>query len=252
MFDGQFGGAGSRVVIEEFLQGEEASFIAVVSGRQCLALASSQDHKARDDGDTGPNTGGMGAYSPAPVVTAAVHEQVMADIVQPVIDGLAEEGMPFVGFLYVGLMIDAHQRARVVEFNVRLGDPETQPLMLRLQSDLLSVLDHAVNGTLDQARLHWHEGFAIGVVLAAGEYPAGSSKGKPISGIKEAETKGCKVFHAGTGIENDQLLTQGGRVLCATASAASLQEAKQKADAGAACIQWDGVRFRSDIGHRAL
>jgi len=252
MFDGQFGGAGSQVVIEEFLQGEEASFIAVVSGRQCVALASSQDHKARNEGDTGPNTGGMGAYSPAPIVTPAVHEHVMTDIVQPVINALADEGMPFVGFLYVGLMIDAQQQARVVEFNVRLGDPETQPLMMRLESDLLAVLDHAVNGTIDQANLAWYEGFALGVVLAAGEYPSGSSKGKAISGIADAESKGCKVFHAGTRLENNQLVTQGGRVLCATATGASLRSAKQKADAGAACIEWEGVRFRSDIGHRAL
>ena len=252
MFDGQFGSAGSQVVVEEFLQGEEASFIAVVSGRQCVALASSQDHKARDEGDTGPNTGGMGAYSPAPIVTPAVHDHVMADIVQPTIDALVDEDMPFTGYLYVGLMIDAQGQARVVEFNVRLGDPETQPLMMRLSSDLLPLLDHAVNGTLDEAQLEWLEGFAVGVVLAAGEYPAGSSKGKPISGIDEAEVKGCKVFHAGTRMHKQQLVTNGGRVLCATATGNSLQDAKNKADAGAACIQWDGVRYRSDIGHRAL
>ena len=252
MFDGQFGSAGSQVVVEEFLQGEEASFIAVVSGRQCVALASSQDHKARDEGDTGPNTGGMGAYSPAPVVTPAVHDHVMADIVQPTINALADEGMSFTGFLYVGLMVDAHGHARVVEFNVRLGDPETQPLMMRLRSDLLPLLDHAVDGTLEEAQLEWHDGFAIGVVLAAGEYPAGSSKGVPISGIDEAEAKACKVFHAGTRTHNQQIVTNGGRVLCATATGKSLREAKNKADAGAACIQWDGVRFRSDIGHRAL
>ena len=252
MFDGQFGSAGSQVVVEEFLQGEEASFIAVVSGRQCVALASSQDHKARDEGDTGPNTGGMGAYSPAPVVTPAVHDHVMADIVQPTINAMADEGMSFTGFLYVGLMVDAHGQARVVEFNVRLGDPETQPLMMRLRSDLLPLLDHAVNGTLEEAQLEWHDGFAIGVVLAAGEYPAGSSKGVPISGIDEAEAKACKVFHAGTRTHNQQIVTNGGRVLCATATGKSLREAKNKADAGAACIQWDGVRFRSDIGHRAL
>ena len=247
MFDGQFGSAGSQVVIESFLQGEEASFIAVVSGRQCIALASSQDHKARDEGDTGPNTGGMGAYSPAPVVTNAVHEHVMADIVQPTINALADEGMPFTGYLYVGLMIDAQGQARVVEFNVRLGDPETQQLMMRLRSDLLPLLDHAVDGTLNTVQPEWHEGFAIGVVLAAGDYPAGGSKGKPISGIDDAESKGCKVFHAGTKMEGKQLVTQGGRVLCATARGKNLKEAKDQADAGAACIQWDGVRYRSDI-----
>lgn len=252
MFQGQFGNAGSQVVIEEFMQGEEASFIVVVSGRECVALATSQDHKARDEGDSGPNTGGMGAYSPAPVVTPAVHEHVMADIVRPTINALADDGMPFTGFLYVGLMIDEKQQARVVEYNVRLGDPETQPLMMRLQSDLLSLLDHAVNGTLNKATVEWMEGPAVGVVLAAGEYPAGSSKGQPITGIDEAEACGCKVFHAGTRVDSDQLVTNGGRVLCATATGSTLEQAKQKADAGAACIQWQGVRFRADIAHRAI
>ena len=176
----------------------------------------------------------------------------MADIVHPTINALADEGMSFTGYLYVGLMIDAHGQARVVEFNVRLGDPETQPLMMRMSSDLLPVLDHAVNGTLNEAQLQWHDGFAVGVVLAAGEYPAGSSKGKPISGIGDAEAKGCKVFHAGTRMQDQQLVTNGGRVLCATAIGSSLKDAKNKADAGAACIKWDRVRYRSDIGHRAL
>lgn len=252
MFEGQFGSAGSQVVLEEFMQGEEASFIVVVSGRQCLALATSQDHKARDEGDTGPNTGGMGAYSPAPVVSPAVHDHVMADIVRPTINALADDDMPFTGFLYVGLMIDEQQQARVVEYNVRLGDPETQPLMMRLQSDLLPLLDHAVNGTLDEASVEWMDGHAIGVVLAAGEYPASSSKDQPITGIEEAQACGCKVFHAGTRINDGQLVTNGGRVLCATATGATLEEAKQKADAGAACIQWNGVRFRTDIAHRAI
>ena len=252
MFKGQFGDAGSQVVIEEFMQGEEASFIVVVSGRQCVALATSQDHKARDEGDTGPNTGGMGAYSPAPVVTSAVHDHVMADIVHPTINALADDGMPFTGFLYVGLMIDDSQQARVVEYNVRLGDPETQPLMLRLQSDLLPLLDHAVDGTLDKAEVEWMDGHAVGVVLAASEYPAGSSKGQPITGIDEAEACGCKVFHAGTRLDQGQLVTNGGRVLCATATGLTLEQAKHNADAGAACIQWEGVRFRTDIAHRAI
>jgi len=252
MFDGQFGQAGSNVVVEEFLHGEEASFIVVVSGRQCLALASSQDHKARDEGDVGPNTGGMGAYSPAPVVSQSVHDHVMQDIVSPTINALADEGMPFIGYLYVGLMIDDAGQARVVEFNVRLGDPETQPLMMRMQSDLLALLDHAVDGSLDKAEVKWLDGYAIGVVLAAGEYPASGSKGKPITGIEEAQQKGCKVFHAGTAISNGNLVTNGGRVLCATAIGKTLSEAKQKADSGAACIRWDGVRYRSDIGHRAI
>lgn len=252
MFKGQFGAAGSQLVVEEFLDGEEASFIVVVSGRQCIALATSQDHKARDEGDTGPNTGGMGAYSPAPVVTQSVHDHVMNDIVRPAINGLVDEGMPFTGFLYVGLMIDENNQASVVEFNVRLGDPETQPLMMRLQSDLLPLLDHAVNGSLDQAQVQWLDGYSIGVVLAAEEYPASGSKGKPVTGISAAESRGCKVFHAGTRISDGELVTHGGRVLCAAAIGSTLLEAKQKADAGAACIQWEGVRYRKDIGHRAI
>ncbi len=252
MFDGQFGAAGSQVVVEEFLHGEEASFIVVVSGRDCIALATSQDHKARNDGDTGPNTGGMGAYSPAPVVTASVHDHVMKDIVQPTINALADDGMPFTGYLYVGLMIDTDGKANVVEFNVRLGDPETQPLMMRMQSELLPLLDHAVDGTLDQASVQWLDGYSVGIVLAAADYPAGGSKGAPITGINEAEAKGCKVFHAGTALVDGQLVTQGGRVLCATATGKTLQEAKDKADTGAACIEWEGVRYRKDIGHRAI
>jgi len=252
MLAGQFGQAGSQVVIEEFLAGEEASFIAVVSGRQCIALATSQDHKARDDGDSGPNTGGMGAYSPAPVVTDAVHSHVIADILQPTIDALADDGMPFTGFLYVGLMIDQHGLANVVEYNVRLGDPETQPLMLRMRSELLPLLDHAVNGTLPDATVEWHPGSAIGIVVAAGEYPAGSSKGELITGIEQAEAHGNKVFHAGTRIENDQLVTAGGRVLCVTAVGENLAEAKRAAETSASCIRWKGCRYRRDIGHRAI
>lgn len=252
MFEGQFGSAGSQVVIEEFLQGEESSFIVVVSGRECLALATSQDHKARDEGDKGPNTGGMGAYSPAPVVTRSVHDHVMNDIVKPTINALADSGNPFTGFLYVGLMIDSTGQAKVVEYNVRLGDPETQPLMMRMQSDLLDVLDHAVNGSLSQTQVQWLPGYAVGVVLAAAEYPTGGSNGQPITGIELAETHHCKVFHAGTQWQGEQLVTAGGRVLCATACGETLVEAKQRADNGASCIQWDGVRYRRDIGHRAL
>jgi len=243
MLDGQFGDASASVVIEQFLAGEEASFIAVVSGRSCLPLASSQDHKARDEGDLGPNTGGMGAYSPAPVVTEAVHNRVIADIVQPTIDALAKNNMPFTGFLYVGLMIDSDGNARVVEYNVRLGDPETQPLMM---------LDHAVDGTLPQASVEWRTGSAIGIVLAAGEYPTGSSRGKPITGIENANTPECKVFHAGTALADDQLVTAGGRVLCVTATGDTLASAKAKAETGAKKIEWENCRFRSDIGHRAI
>lgn len=252
MFDGQFGAAGSTVVIEEFLPGEEASFIAVVSGRDCIALASSQDHKARDEGDVGPNTGGMGAYSPAPVLTDSINQQVMDMIVNPTINAFADSGRPFVGFLYVGLMIDSVGQARVVEYNVRLGDPETQPLMLRLKSDLFELLEHAVNGTLAEANVHWHDGSAIGVVLAGADYPNSSSQGELITGISDAERFNCKVFHAGTRFEDGRLLTSGGRVLCVTARGATLREAKSRADQGAACIQWTGVHYRRDIGHRAI
>lgn len=251
MLAGQFGEAGAQVVVEEFLAGEEASFIALVSGRICLPLASSQDHKARDDGDNGPNTGGMGAYSPAPVVTDSVHTHVVQDILQPTINALADDGMPFIGFLYVGLMIDS-DKARVVEYNVRLGDPETQPLMMRLDTDLLTLLDHAVDGTLHTAKAKWLPGSAIGVVLAAGEYPAGISQGKPISGLDSANTKQCKVFHAGTKLEDGRIVTAGGRVLCATATGATLAEAKQIAETAAAKIHWDGYRYRRDIGYRAI
>ncbi|MEE9321698.1 MAG: phosphoribosylamine--glycine ligase [Granulosicoccus sp.] len=248
----RFGDAGATVVIEEFLTGEEASFIAIVSGRQCLPLASSQDHKARDEGDLGPNTGGMGAYSPAPVVTPAVHEHVVRDILQPTVDALAGDGMPFTGFLYIGLMIDAAGKARVVEYNVRLGDPETQPLMMRLDNDLPTLLNAAVDGELTAHNVQWLEGSAIGVVLAAGEYPQGSSKGAPITGINDAEALGAKVFHAGTQLNNDQLETAGGRVLCATAVAASLEEAKHIADRAAERVSWPGRFYRGDIGYRAI
>lgn len=252
MLEGQFGSAGAHIVIEEFLAGEEASFIAVVSNRDCLALASSQDHKARDEGDTGPNTGGMGAYSPAPVVTDTVHAHVVSQILQPTIDALADDGTPFTGFLYVGLMIDHLGDARVVEYNVRLGDPETQPLMMRLQSDLLTLLDDAVDGNLRQSSVSWQTGSAIGIVLAAGEYPAGSSHGEPITGVEKAEAAGCKVFHASTQRVAGQLITAGGRVLCVTTNADTLAAAKAQAEAAASQIHWTGCRFRRDIGHRAL
>ena len=248
----RFGAAGHRVVLEEFLAGEEASFIAVVSGRDCLPLATSQDHKARDEGDTGPNTGGMGAYSPAPVVTDAVHEHVVRDILRPTVEGLADDGMPFVGFLYVGLMIDAAGRARVVEYNVRLGDPETQPLMLRLESDLAELLDAALDGRLREREVLWSGDSAIGVVIAAGEYPSGSSTGEPITGVDAAEATGCTVFHAGTRLRDGTLETAGGRVLCVAATGETLAAAKGIADAGAGSVSWRGCRWRGDIGYRAI
>ena len=248
----RFGEASARIVVEEFLSGEEASFIAIVSGTDCLPLATSQDHKARDEGDLGPNTGGMGAYSPAPVVTETVHAHVVKDILQPTIDALSNEGMPFIGFLYVGLMIDSKGKARVVEYNVRLGDPETQPLMMRLESDLLPLLNAAVDGNLPAQHANWHDGSAIGIVLAAGNYPAGSSKGETISGVEVADDSGCKVFHAGTQLIDNELQTAGGRVMCVTAQAHTLSKAKTLADKGAEIVQWKDRRYRRDIGYRAI
>ncbi|PID60729.1 MAG: phosphoribosylamine--glycine ligase [Gammaproteobacteria bacterium] len=248
----RFGEAGARIVVEGFLAGEEASFIAVVSGRDCIALASSQDHKARDEGDRGPNTGGMGAYSPAPVVTDAVAEKVMTRIIQPTADALADNGTPFVGFLYAGLMIDAAGDPTVVEFNVRLGDPETQPLMMRLDSDLLPLIEAAVDGKLAGTALDWKDGSAIGIVVAAESYPAAGSKGAAISGIDEAEALACKVFHAGTADAGGELVTNGGRVVCVTSHAGNLAEAQAKALKGAERIRFDGARFRRDIGHHGL
>ena len=247
-----FGEAGHRVVIEERLVGEEASFIALVDGTRALPLATSQDHKARDEGDRGPNTGGMGAVSPAPVVTEAVHAHVVADILEPTLRGLAADGVDFRGFLYVGLMIDRVGAARVVEYNVRLGDPETQPLMLRLESDLVELLLACANGELEGVRARWSELAAVGVVVAAGNYPEGSSRGAPIEGIEAAREAGCEVFHAGTAREDGRLVTDGGRVLCATAAGEGLADARERALAGADAIRFPGARHRRDIGHRAL
>ncbi len=247
-----FGEAGSRVVIEEFMQGEEASFIALVAGQTVLPFASSQDHKAAYDGDTGPNTGGMGAYSPAPVVTPSVHEHIMRDIMQPTVDALAAEGTPYTGFLYAGLMIDASGQARVVEFNCRFGDPETQPVLLRLQSDLAVLIDAALDGTLAGQRLEWDPQVAIGVVMAAGGYPGSYRKGDTINGLANVDPD-VKVFHAGTRLGDDeQVQTSGGRVLCVTAKAASVSAAKELCYDNVRRIQWDGVAYRSDIAYRAV
>lgn len=250
--DQAFGEAGANVVIEEFLPGEEASFIVLVDGQHALPFASSQDHKARNDGDTGPNTGGMGAYSPAPVINDAIHNQVMEKIVQPSIDALSSTVAPFVGFLYVGLMIDANGDARVVEYNVRLGDPETQPLMMRLDSDFVDLCEAAIDGKLKQTKANWSARSALGVVLAAGEYPASSSKGETITGIADAESASCKVFHAGSKTNDGQVQTNGGRVLCVTALGDTIAEAKAVADAGADKISWPGMHRRRDIGYRAV
>ena len=248
----RFGEAGARVVLEECLVGEEASFIALVDGARALPLATSQDHKARDEGDRGPNTGGMGAVSPAPVVTGAVHAHVVADVLEPTLAGLVADGVDFRGFLYVGLMIDRAGGAKVVEYNVRLGDPETQPLMLRLESDPVALLEAAANGALDDVEARWSETCAVGVVVAADEYPDGASRGMPIEGVEAARAAGCEVFHAGTALEGGTLVTNGGRVLCATAAGEDIATAQATALAGAREIRWPGARFRTDIGHRAL
>ena len=243
---------GARVVIEEFLVGEEASFIVLVDGKNVLALASSQDHKRLGDGDTGPNTGGMGAYSPAPVVTPNVHAKAMQDIILPTVHGMAKDGIPFTGFLYAGLMIDAQGRPKTLEFNTRMGDPETQPILMRLKSDLVDVLLHATDGTLDKVELDWDRRFALGVVLAAAGYPANPHKGDAIAGLP-VDSADAVVFHAGTAIDDaGTLRVTGGRVLCATALGDSAKLAQQKAYEHLAGIRIDGVQYRRDIGHRAI
>ena len=247
-----FGDAGSRVVIEEFLDGEEASFIVMVDGKNVLPMATSQDHKRAFDGDTGPNTGGMGAYSPAPVVTDEVHQRVMERVIMPTVRGMAAEGNVYTGFLYAGLMIDAEGNPKVIEFNCRFGDPETQPIMLRMQSDLVDLCLAACAGQLDQKEAVYDPRAAIGVVLAAGGYPGDYTSNHPISGLPVDEVAGEKVFHAGTRLEGHTSLTQGGRVLCATALGHTVQEAQQRAYALAGRIQWDGIFYRKDIGWRAI
>ena len=250
--DGAFGAAGTRVVIEEFLRGEEASFIAIVAGTDILPLASSQDHKARDDGALGPNTGGMGAYSPAPVVTAEMHERIMHEVMQPTVDGLAADGIPYCGFLYAGIMIGDDGAPRVLEFNCRFGDPETQPIMMRLKSDLVELCLHAIDGTLSDVTAEWDERAALGVVLAAGGYPGQYAKGSPIAGLDADFGDGVKIFHAGTVLKDGHVVTSGGRVLCAVALGGSVTDAQQRAYAAARKIDWAGVYYRTDIGYRAV
>ncbi|MDC8784329.1 phosphoribosylamine--glycine ligase [Roseateles koreensis] len=242
---------GARVVIEQFLQGEEASFIVLCDGKNVVSLATSQDHKRLKDGDEGPNTGGMGAYSPAPVVTPNVHAKAMHEIIMPTIQGMARDGIPFTGFLYAGLMIDAQGQPRTVEFNTRMGDPETQPIMMRLKSDLLEVLLHATDGTLDQVELQWDRRVALGVVLAAEGYPLAPRKGDAITGLP-TDAEDVMVFHAGTAKAADQLLSSGGRVLCVTALGESVRTAQQLAYDTVVKIQFDGKQYRQDIGHRAV
>ncbi len=247
-----FGEAGSRVVIEELLDGEEASFIVMVDGEHVLPMATSQDHKRVGDGDTGPNTGGMGAYSPAPVVTNEVHQRVMEQIIWPTVRGMAAEGNIYTGFLYAGLMIDADGNPKVIEFNCRFGDPETQPIMLRLQSSLVTLIEAANAGTLDQVSAQWDPRCSLGVVLAAGGYPADYAKGDVISGLEEAVSDNGKVFHAGTALKDGQVVTSGGRVLCATALGETVKAAQQGAYELARQISWKGSFYRSDIGYRAI
>ena len=248
----KFGDAGARVVVEEFLRGEEASFIVMVDGENILPLATSQDHKARDNGDTGPNTGGMGAYSPAPVVTAEMHDRVMREVIEPTVSGMAEDGYPYTGFLYAGLMIDSDGVPKVLEYNCRFGDPETQPIMVRLQSDLADLCDKAIDGKLDQVTADWDSRAALGVVMAAGGYPDSYAKGAVISGLDSADSDQVKVFHAGTGDADGQVVTSGGRVLCVTALGETVSEAQAVAYDGVAKINWEAAYFRTDIGHRAI
>jgi phosphoribosylamine--glycine ligase len=247
-----FGDAGHRVVIEEFLSGEEASFIVIADGEHILPMATSQDHKARDNGDKGPNTGGMGAYSPAPVVTPEIQAKVMQDIIEPTVKGMAEEGNSFTGFLYAGLMIDAEGNSKVLEYNVRFGDPETQPIMMRLKSDLVELLEAALDKTLDKTDIKWDERASLGVVLAAGGYPDSYEKGSIIQGLPDKESNNAKVFHAGTIEKNGKAITNGGRVLCAVGLGKNVTEAQKKAYELARSINWDNVYYRDDIGYRAI
>ncbi len=249
---GAFGSAGARIVVEEFLRGEEASFIAMVDGHNILAFATSQDHKARDEGDTGPNTGGMGAYSPAPVVTAKIHHRIMEEVMEPTVAGLAADGSPYTGFLYAGVMIDESGTPTVLEFNCRFGDPETQPIMMRMQSDLVKLCLAALDGKLDEYEIQFDPRPALGVVLAAGGYPADYAKGKVIRGLHEIDETQQKVFHAGTRLEDGKVLTNGGRVLCVVALGQDVTHAQASAYRLVADINWDDMYCRKDIGHRAV
>ena len=245
------GAAGTRLVVEQFLEGEEASFIVMCDGAHVLPLATSQDHKRLRDGDQGPNTGGMGAYSPAPVVTPKIHARVMREIIMPTIQGLAAEGMPYVGFLYAGLMIDKSGNPRTLEYNCRLGDPETQPIILRLKSDLLELVERALDGTLHQVEPQWDRRAALGVVVAAAGYPEEPRKGDAITGLPKA-SEDCRVFHAGTRLEGKTVVTSGGRVLCVTALGDSVKMARARAYEALEGIRFEGMQYRKDIAHRAI
>jgi phosphoribosylamine--glycine ligase len=253
MLEGEaFGDAGARVVIEEFLDGEEASFISMVDGTTALPMATSQDHKRVGDGDTGPNTGGMGAYSPAPVVTPEVHERVMREVVEPTVRGMIADGIPFTGFLYAGLMISADGTPKVIEFNVRFGDPETQPVMLRLRSDLMDLVDAGIDGRLHEVQADWDARPSLGVVMAAENYPGTPRLGDAIDGLRANPGYGAKIFHAGTALRDGKVVTTGGRVLCACALGESVAEAQQRAYLAVANIDWPGEFHRHDIGWRAI
>jgi len=252
MLEGKFGAAGKTIVIEEFLQGEEVSFIVVANDQQVVALATSQDHKRRDDGDRGPNTGGMGAYSPAPIVTAQLHRRIMREVIEPTLKGLAEDGNPYLGFLYAGLMIAADGTPNVLEFNCRFGDPETQPILMRLQSDFVDLCEATLEGSLERAQIRWDPRAALGVVMAAGGYPDAYRQGDPISGLDVAAGRPGKVFHAGTRAEGTQIVTAGGRVLCAVGLGDSVRAAHHQAYNLVHAIHWNLVQYRLDIGYRAI
>jgi phosphoribosylamine--glycine ligase len=249
---GAFGDAGRRIVIEEFLEGEEASFIVVTDGKDVLPLATSQDHKARDDGDTGPNTGGMGAYSPAPVVTPDLERRIMEEVIHPTLSGLRADGIDYLGFLYAGLIIAADGTPKVLEFNCRFGDPETQPIMTRLHSDLVEICEAALEGNLGSMTAEWDPRAALGVVLAAGGYPATYRTGDPISGLTDSRTGAVKIFHAGTATRGDAVVTSGGRVLCVVGLGDTVAEAQEMAYAQVRRIHWRDVYYRTDIGHKAI
>lgn len=248
----RFGDAGARIVVEDFLDGEEASFIVITDGSNVLPMATSQDHKARDEGDTGPNTGGMGAYSPAPVVTAVIEQRIMDEVITPTLAGMKADGNNYVGFLYAGLMIMPDGTPKVIEFNCRFGDPETQPILARLRSDLAALCKATLDGNLGAASADWDRRSALGVVMAAGGYPDSYEKGKPISGLDTVQREDCKVFHAGTAQSEGAVVTSGGRVLCVVGLGDSVGDAAATAYDAVAKISWDGAFFRSDIGHRAI
>ena len=248
----KFGAAGARIVVEEYLDGEEASFIVITDGNNVVPMATSQDHKARDEGDTGPNTGGMGAYSPAPVVTPAVEQDIMDRVIRPTLAGMQADGNPYLGFLYAGLMIMPDGTPKVIEFNCRFGDPETQPIMARLRTDLVAICSATLDGTLDTQTVAWDPRASLGVVMAAGGYPGNYAEGDVISGLDRAESETQMVFHAGTAADNGNVVTSGGRVLCVVGLGDTVADAADQAYAAVDRIGWDGAYFRRDIGHRAI